>query len=131
MLFHIIPLILMATNLRTTAKGAFNRHASKHRSFIGSPSHPPRSGTLSPSCSSSMSVGRWDLNRSLPQRFGQCNISQHCDPTWAKTKPNDDADTHHGWVFRKPGDEPLSNSLGHGRIFKKETLRDDNLLLLV
>ena len=52
-------------------------------------------------------------------------------PTWAKTKPNDDADTHHGWVFRKPGDEPLSNSLGHGRIFKKETLRDDNLLLLV
>ena len=35
-------------------------------------------------------------------------------PTWCKTKPDDDSDTHHGWVYRNPGDEPLSNPLGHG-----------------
>ena len=35
-------------------------------------------------------------------------------PTWQKTRPDDDADPHHGWVYRAPGDEPLKNSLGHG-----------------
>jgi len=36
-------------------------------------------------------------------------------PTWAKTKPDDDADEHRGWVYRTPGqDAPLPNPLGHG-----------------
>eukprot|EP00438_Fugacium_kawagutii_P036254 Skav223693 [mRNA] locus=scaffold1907:149356:151961:+ [translate_table: standard] len=35
-------------------------------------------------------------------------------PTWQRSRPNDPADLHHGWMFCKPGDEPLSNSLGFG-----------------
>jgi putative glutathione S-transferase len=35
-------------------------------------------------------------------------------PTWARTRPDDPADTHCGWHFRKPGDAPVANSLGHG-----------------
>lgn len=35
-------------------------------------------------------------------------------PTWGKTKPNDPEDTHYGWVYRNPGDEPMTNALGYG-----------------
>jgi putative glutathione S-transferase len=35
-------------------------------------------------------------------------------PTWGKTKPDDDGDKHHGWVYKNPGDDPVSNPLGHG-----------------
>ncbi len=35
-------------------------------------------------------------------------------PTWGKTKPDDDDDKHYGWVYKKPGDAPMSNSLGYG-----------------
>eukprot|EP00551_Chaetoceros_affinis_P011305 CAMPEP_0203676762 /NCGR_PEP_ID=MMETSP0090-20130426/25681_1 /ASSEMBLY_ACC=CAM_ASM_001088 /TAXON_ID=426623 /ORGANISM="Chaetoceros affinis, Strain CCMP159" /LENGTH=341 /DNA_ID=CAMNT_0050543419 /DNA_START=17 /DNA_END=1042 /DNA_ORIENTATION=+ len=35
-------------------------------------------------------------------------------PTWGKTKPDDDSDKHHGWIFKNPGDEAFPNSLGHG-----------------
>eukprot|EP00971_Amphidinium_carterae_P293124 5819709-Amphidinium_carterae.1 len=34
-------------------------------------------------------------------------------PTWQKTK-EDPEDPHCGWVFRKPGDEPLQSSKGYG-----------------
>ncbi len=48
-------------------------------------------------------------------------------PTWNKTKPNDDEDTHCGWVFRSPGDEPLTNSLGHGLFPCDEHLIPDTI----
>ena len=35
-------------------------------------------------------------------------------PTWAKTKSDDATDSHCGWVFKNPGDEPLSSPAGHG-----------------
>jgi len=35
-------------------------------------------------------------------------------PTWQRTRPDDPSDTHCGWVYRAPGDEPLKNPLGHG-----------------
>jgi putative glutathione S-transferase len=35
-------------------------------------------------------------------------------PTWQKTRPEDESDPHHGWAYKAPGDEPLSNPLGHG-----------------
>jgi len=35
-------------------------------------------------------------------------------PTWAKTNENDPSDAHCGWHFRNPGDDPVSNILGHG-----------------
>ena len=48
-------------------------------------------------------------------------------PTWNKTKPDDEKDTHCGWVFRSPGDEPLSNSLGHGSFACDEHLIPDTV----
>ena len=45
-------------------------------------------------------------------------------PTWGKTKPNDDQDKHHGWVFKKQGDEPMSNPAGYGSF----TCNDDALI---
>jgi len=35
-------------------------------------------------------------------------------PTWQRTNPDSESDTHTGWVFRNPNDPPLSNTLGHG-----------------
>merc|ERR1712078_123727 len=35
-------------------------------------------------------------------------------PTWGRTKPDDPEDTHCGWHFRNPGDDPVPNSLGYG-----------------
>lgn len=46
-------------------------------------------------------------------------------PTWNKTKPDDDEDDHHGWVYRSPGDKPLSNSLGHGSVASDEACLPD------
>ena len=117
----------MATNLRTNVKGAFNRHTSKHRSFIGSPSYPA-------------SDQRYHLHIALacPWAAGALstlylkgleNVISHSivHPTWAKTKPNDDNDSHHGWVFRKPGDEPLSNPLGNGSFKCDDALIPDSI----
>jgi len=35
-------------------------------------------------------------------------------PTWGRTKPDDPEDSHTGWHFRSPGDDPVPNSLGYG-----------------
>ena len=34
-------------------------------------------------------------------------------PVWERTKPDDENDTHKGWVFGEPG-VPKTNTLGHG-----------------
>ena len=34
-------------------------------------------------------------------------------PTWEKTRPGDDNDTHCGWVFAEPG-QAKANPLGNG-----------------
>ena len=44
-------------------------------------------------------------------------------PIWQKTRPNED--NHRGWVFGKPGGEPLTNVDGRGGPFP--TAYDDNL----
>jgi hypothetical protein len=33
-------------------------------------------------------------------------------PTWQYSKPELEGDKHAGWVYRTPGDAPLSNLLG-------------------
>lgn len=33
-------------------------------------------------------------------------------PTWQRSRPDKPDDLHHGWMFCKPGDAPLSNGLG-------------------
>lgn len=35
-------------------------------------------------------------------------------PTWQRSRPEKAEDAHHGWIFCKPGDAPLSNGLGYG-----------------
>jgi len=34
--------------------------------------------------------------------------------TWGRTRPDDPEDTHCGWHFKNPGDDPVPNPLGHG-----------------
>jgi len=48
-------------------------------------------------------------------------------PTWGKTKPDDDSDSHYGWVYKQPGDEPMANSLGYGSFKCDDTLIPDEL----
>ena len=46
-------------------------------------------------------------------------------PTWQRTKPGVDEDTHCGWVYKNQGDPPLSNPLGHGSFACDSGLRPD------
>lgn len=46
-------------------------------------------------------------------------------PTWGKTKPDNNNDPHHGWVYKQPGDAPMSNPLGHGSFPCDEALVPD------
>lgn len=34
-------------------------------------------------------------------------------PTWTRTKPDSETDTHAGWVFKNPG-EVMTNGNGYG-----------------
>lgn len=57
------------------------------------------------------------------------NVISHSvvHPTWGKTKPDDDDDQHHGWVFKEPGDDPISNPLGHGSFPCDDALIPDHI----
>lgn len=35
-------------------------------------------------------------------------------PTWQRTRPDDEADEHTGWIFGNANAKPLTNSAGHG-----------------
>eukprot|EP00403_Amphidinium_massartii_P021130 CAMPEP_0178398946 /NCGR_PEP_ID=MMETSP0689_2-20121128/15029_1 /TAXON_ID=160604 /ORGANISM="Amphidinium massartii, Strain CS-259" /LENGTH=337 /DNA_ID=CAMNT_0020019713 /DNA_START=100 /DNA_END=1113 /DNA_ORIENTATION=- len=47
-------------------------------------------------------------------------------PTWQKTK-EDPSDPHCGWVFRKPGDEPVKSSAGYGSFECDDALVPDTI----
>mmetsp|Transcript_47784 Transcript_47784/g.87865 ORF Transcript_47784/g.87865 Transcript_47784/m.87865 type:complete len:340 (-) Transcript_47784:333-1352(-) len=47
-------------------------------------------------------------------------------PTWQKTK-EDPEDPHCGWVFRKPGDAPLKNTIGNGNFDCDDALIPDTV----
>lgn len=47
-------------------------------------------------------------------------------PTWQKTK-EDECDKHRGWVFRNPGDPPLSNGNGCGAFDCDDALIPDSV----
>jgi len=101
---------------RINKKGAFVRTDAKHRHFISkeNPNFLPE-------------AGRYHLHIALACPWangvftmlhlkGLDHVISHSvvHPTWSKTRPDVDSDKHYGWVYRKPGDEPLPNSLGHG-----------------
>jgi len=48
-------------------------------------------------------------------------------PTWNPTKPDDPEDAHTGWHFKNPGDEPLTNALGHGSFDCDDALIPDTI----
>lgn len=48
-------------------------------------------------------------------------------PTWQRSRPKDPADQHHGWIFCKPGDPPLSNGLGFGTFECDDALVPDTV----
>jgi putative glutathione S-transferase len=115
----------MSTNLKTDEKVVYSRHAAKHRHHI------KKGAQFAPE------ADRYHLHIALACPWadgvlamlylkGLDHIISHSivHPTWAKTSP-DPADEHFGWVYKKPGDEPLSNSLGHGSFKCDESLIPD------
>jgi putative glutathione S-transferase len=104
----------MSTNLRTDAKGRYNRHDAKHRFYVKKDSDfPPE-------------ANRYHLHIALACPWA-CGVlaALHLKglddvisysithPTWQKTS-TDPKDPHWGWVYKNPNDDPLSNALGHG-----------------
>jgi putative glutathione S-transferase len=105
----------MSTNTATDKKGAYERNASKHQHIIKEGGEfPPESDRyhlhIALACPWATGV------LAMLHLKGLEDVISHSivHPTWGKTKPNDPSDKHHGWVYRKPGDEPMSNPLGHG-----------------
>lgn len=116
-------------NLAASKKGAYTRHQSKHRHFINQ-DHELYTAE----------AGRYHLHVALACPWACGTLAtlflkglDHAisysivHPTWGKTKPDDDADRHFGWVYRNPGDEPMSNPLGHGSIQCDDALIPDDI----
>jgi putative glutathione S-transferase len=107
------------TNLRASATGEYKRHESGHRHVI-------KAGTR---FEAGETGGRYHLHISLACPWangvlsmlylkGLEHVISHSvvHPTWGKTKPDQPEDEHYGWVYRKPGDPPMANVLGHGSV---------------
>jgi len=118
----------MATNLETDKTGTYQRNASKHRHHIRANSKfPPEANRyhihIALACPWACGV------LAMLNLKGLNHVISHSvvHPTWGKTKPGDDSDTHYGWVYRKPGDKPMSNSLGHGSFECDDALIPDEV----
>lgn len=100
-----------------TASGAFQRTVSLYRDHISaSPdaAFPPVSGRyhlyISLACPWACRCYAMLKLKKLEPHIG-VSITH---PVWARTKP--DVDSHNGWVFRAPTDEPVVPPSGHGFI---------------
>ena len=108
-------------------KGAFKRSDSKHRHFISieNPDFLPEADRyhlhIALACPWANGVLAMLYLKGLDHAISHSIVH----PTWAKTKPDDDSDAHFGWVYRNPGDEPMSNPLGHGSFKCDDTLVPD------
>ena len=98
------------TNTVSNKDGAYVRHAAKHRTDAVE-----------------AEAGRYHLHVALACPWAAGALSMLylkgledaislsvVHPTWQRTRPDDPEDQHCGWVYRAPGDAPLSNPLGHG-----------------
>jgi len=116
-----------STNTETKKGGAYNRNASKHRNLVvpHSSLYPPDSDRyhLHISLACPWACGTLAMLHLKGLDYAISHSIVH--PTWGKTKPDDDEDKHHGWVYRSKGDPPMSNPLGHGSF----TCDDDALRL--
>jgi len=50
-------------------------------------------------------------------------------PTWQRTRPDSEEDSHAGWVFRKPGDAPLASTTGGGSGWLLQRSRQGRVLM--
>ena len=102
--------IAATTNTVANKDGAYVRHAAKHRTDAVE-----------------AEAGRYHLHVALACPWAAGALSMLylkgledaislsiVHPTWQRTRPDDPEDQHCGWVYRAPGDAPLSNPLGHG-----------------
>jgi len=120
------------TNLRSGKDGSYQRHASGHRHFI----RASNTTTITPK--HPVEAGRYHLHVALACPWacgalamlklkGLDEVISHSivHPTWAKTKREDDSDVHCGWVYKNPGDEPMSNPKGYGSFPCDDALKPD------
>lgn len=108
--------LTMSTAVDHTDKdGAFKRRQSKHRSSIQADSiYKPEADRYHLHIALACPWANGALV--LLKMKGLDHVISHSivHPTWGKTLLDDPSDPHHGWLYRSPGDEPMSNSLGHG-----------------
>jgi len=95
--------------------GAFVRTAAVHRNTIDENGpHPPEAGRyhlyVALACPWACGVLTALYLKGLEDVISVSIVH----PTWRRTRPDDDKDTHAGWWFRTPGDPPVPNDLGHG-----------------
>lgn len=129
----VVPLNYNAINMLQSDKqaintktGAFERKQSTFRDFI------KPGGRFEPE------AGRYHLHVALacPWAAGTLsmlymkgleNVISHSvvHPTWQRTRPDDKDDTHCGWVYRSPGDAPLTSPGGHGSFPCDDALSPD------
>jgi len=116
------------SNTRTDERGAYKRSTSAHRHIIRKNSqYLPEADRyhlhIALACP-------WACGILAALRLkGLDGVISHSivHPTWGKTKPDDNNDNHYGWVYRKPGDEPLSNPLGYGSFGCDDALVPDEV----
>lgn len=107
----------MSTAVDHTDKtGAFKRKQSKHRNIVSKDNkeYPPEAGRYHLHIALACPWANGALTTLALKGLEGAISHSIVHPTWQKTRPDDDKDAHHGWVYRAPGDEPLKNSLGHG-----------------
>lgn len=105
----------MSTNTQADIKGAYKRNAAKHRHYIkkGSNDFPAEAGRyhlhIALACPWADGVLAMLFLKGLDHAISYSVVH----PTWGKTS-SDPEDKHFGWVYKKPGDEPMTNPIGHG-----------------
>mmetsp|Transcript_22414 Transcript_22414/g.34196 ORF Transcript_22414/g.34196 Transcript_22414/m.34196 type:complete len:387 (+) Transcript_22414:76-1236(+) len=104
------------TNTASDKTGAYKRNASKYRNIISAtnlefPPEPERYHLhIALACPWACGVLAMLKLKGLSHVISYSVVH----PTFGKTKPNDASDQHYGWVYKKPGDEPMKNPIGFG-----------------
>lgn len=103
------------TALEELKDGKFTRSQSKHRSLIEEGGEfPPESGRYHLHVALACPWACGTLSMLFMKGLDDAITHSVVHPTWGKTKPDDPADKHTGWIYRNPGDDPVPNPLGYG-----------------
>lgn len=94
--------------------GAFQRTASTFRGTVPSEKYPAAANRYSLFVSYACPWASRCLAALKLKGLEDAIDVASVHPTWQKTKPLDEADTHFGWAFRNPSDPPVSSPSGYG-----------------